>query len=221
MGYNITVTNNSFTARYKHYNIEAHASDVGGKLKNVKITVREGDKTIFSDRTKLQYTSEKELSTVAHIVGICVKEALLHPNGNGYKSLETFHNVGEDGLWLRYVEAMVQKVRRIAYERYQLQWMMDHGFSMNDLFLVSQIWAEGLEDDPDTSFQDFLEEGGIGQGSLWVCFDEFMDAEYREREYMTKLLEGDSENLFLYDCDIANSKSLIREYLKQKAEKAI
>ena len=68
------------------------------------------------------------------------------------------------------------------YQKYQLQWMIDHGFSIQDLI---QGLTDLQYDDPEDSNQistpvsELFEqwEFGIGfaSGSLWACEQEWRD----------------------------------------------
>lgn len=65
------------------------------------------------------------------------------------------------------------------YEKYKLQWMIDHGYTLQDLFSeMANIMEEELtiSVNPhvllDEAFEIFEEEIGFN-GSLWVCKDEW------------------------------------------------
>ncbi|HAU85699.1 MAG TPA: hypothetical protein DCW90_09390 [Lachnospiraceae bacterium] len=63
-----------------------------------------------------------------------------------------------------------------AYERYKLQWMADHEVTIEDIGNLANDWKnEGGEE----SFSDYIEEYGFA-GSIWVCYEEFLDCEYKE-----------------------------------------
>ena len=70
-----------------------------------------------------------------------------------------------------------------AYEIFRLQWMIDHGYSLEDLVrnLESMILEDenesGVRTDLPSLFQDW--EFGIGfDGSIWPCYQEFLENEY-------------------------------------------
>lgn len=72
---------------------------------------------------------------------------------------------------------------RQVYERFRLQWMIDHGYSLEDLIrnLESMIEEDQNESGVRTSllslFQDW--EFGIGfDGAIWPCYQEFLENEY-------------------------------------------
>lgn len=67
-----------------------------------------------------------------------------------------------------------------AYERFKLQWMLDHGFTLRDL--VEEL-EKSREETPELPLIDiFIDwEFVFGFGSqIWPCFEEFMDCEYKE-----------------------------------------
>lgn len=82
---------------------------------------------------------------------------------------------------------MNNKKTHQAYLRYQLKWMLDHGYTLADLLYELDEWRKG---DPDISpetpsvaalFADWEHDCGFG-GSLWVCEDEWKMCEATEEE---------------------------------------
>ena len=72
---------------------------------------------------------------------------------------------------------------RQAYERYKLQWMLDHGYGLEDLIrnLESMIDEDQNESGVRTSLPSLFKdwEFDIGfDGAIWPCFDEFLENEY-------------------------------------------
>ena len=64
------------------------------------------------------------------------------------------------------------------YQKYQLQWMIDHGFSLADL--IQELDKLRDESDPDESLESIFAdwEFGYGFGSeIWAC-----EAEWKECE---------------------------------------
>ena len=81
---------------------------------------------------------------------------------------------------------------RQAYERFRLQWMIDHGYSLEDLVrnLESMILEDenesGIRTDLPSLFRDWVYCLGF-DGAIWPCFEEFLENEYptileKERE---------------------------------------
>ena len=72
---------------------------------------------------------------------------------------------------------------RKAYERFRLQWMLDHGRTLTEL--IGELQKLRDEGDPEMSLQDLFRdwEFGYGFGSeIWPCFEEFLDVEYKMPE---------------------------------------
>ena len=69
-----------------------------------------------------------------------------------------------------------------AYERFKLEWMLTHGYTLQDL--VDEL-EKLREESPDLlSLHDIFAdwEYGCGSGSeIWPCFEEFLDCEYKGR----------------------------------------
>ncbi len=85
-----------------------------------------------------------------------------------------------------------------CYEAYQLDWMLSQGYSLNDYLKVLAEAEASFEPDeyPEGTAEDiakdihqrFEEDFGFG-GSLWVCFEEFLGAEFLDKDYMEHLLQ--------------------------------
>lgn len=77
-------------------------------------------------------------------------------------------------------------IKKIAYEKYKLDWMLHHGYTLTDL--MNEL--ESLRDDTDPINLLFIfweEEYGFGS-EIWVCYQEFLDNEYLDEGYMKQLL---------------------------------
>lgn len=64
------------------------------------------------------------------------------------------------------------------YQKYQLQWMIDHGFSLEDL--IQELDKLREESDSDMSLESIFAdwEYGYGFGSeIWVCEAEWEECE--------------------------------------------
>lgn len=88
----------------------------------------------------------------------------------------------------------MKDIREKAYEKYQLDWMIQHGYSISDLFqIMDNLQKEGSED----VFHDFLERGFGGE--IFACMEEFLDAEYLDTEFMRYLLNAKEYYEYLDD----------------------
>ena len=93
------------------------------------------------------------------------------------------------------------KFKRRCYELYQLDWMMTHGYSLQDAFnILREGYAEGCAegeidggtgcDDDFDYMEEYFEEQGFN-GCIFVCEEEFYDCEYQDVGYMEYLLPTD------------------------------
>lgn len=78
-------------------------------------------------------------------------------------------------------------IRETAYEKYRLSWMLSHGFTLSDLMRALHSYQEDVFSPLPELFCEWEIDAGFS-GSLWVCFREFLDAEYQNEEYMKTLL---------------------------------
>ena len=98
-------------------------------------------------------------------------------------------------------EAEMHVFERKCYEAYKLRWMLSHGNTMMELFdTITDIAVESIEDDPLDAATDeastkmlmqnaketFVSDRGF-DGSLWVCFNEFLQIEFQDVDYMHQL----------------------------------
>lgn len=69
-----------------------------------------------------------------------------------------------------------------AYKQYKLQWMIEHGYSLEDLIQnLADVAEENLSNDGqysfattlDNAFDIFEKEVGFRSGEIWACEDEF------------------------------------------------
>lgn len=92
----------------------------------------------------------------------------------------------------------MKSISERAYDKYCLDWMMDHGYSLQDAFdVLREAYAEGCAegdidggtgcDDDFDYIETYFEEQGFN-GSIFVCYDEFVNAEYGMADYMKQLL---------------------------------
>jgi hypothetical protein len=92
-------------------------------------------------------------------------------------------------------------IRQIAYEKYKLNWMMEHGYTIVDLF---ECVGKHLIDDPDWSLADAYDEWELSDGfhgEIWCCFEEFLDCEYQDKEYMSLILDTGEYYEYLKDME--------------------
>ena len=108
--------------------------------------------------------------------------------------------------------SVATNVQNQIYELYRIKWMADHGVTFTEVADLAEEWRqiliEGQIDpamDEGFDFESFIEERGFGEGSLWVCFDEFMQAEYQDAEYIKELVSCRPDLLDAYLKEIADA----------------
>lgn len=85
-----------------------------------------------------------------------------------------------------------------CYEVYKLNWMISHGYSLRDYLnalILEDEEASNSGNYPEGDARDIFEsldsrfEYDTGfNGTIWVCKEEFLDAEFNDEEYMAVLL---------------------------------
>lgn len=86
-------------------------------------------------------------------------------------------------------------ISKVAYELYKQDWIDAHTTpemrleSLRDYFdYLLDCAEEGYDGE---SYEVWLDDVGYGQGSLYVCYEEFCDMEYHDVEYIKGLLGAD------------------------------
>lgn len=100
----------------------------------------------------------------------------------------------------------MNSISYVAYELYKQNWIDKHTTKGERLKSI-RIWGESeiKNDNEDLvySYKEWQEEYAYPGGILYACYDEFIDEEYQDREFMKKLLK---------------SKFLIQAYLDDEEE---
>lgn len=98
-----------------------------------------------------------------------------------------------------------EKFEQRCYELYQLEWMASHEYSLADVFnglkecAVELAECDDFDTDMNIAFDEIEEmffERGFGEGSIFVCKDEFLNCEYQDEEYMEYLLDTEMFELY-------------------------
>ena len=92
-------------------------------------------------------------------------------------------------------------IRKLCYELYKVDWKHSHMITKDREMDSIKNYYEGLvDDDTDYTYNDYLEEFGY-DGELYICYEEFLETEYQDEDYICSLL--DNENLIdMYRKDI-------------------
>lgn len=95
-----------------------------------------------------------------------------------------------------------KRIRRKGYGRYQLRWMLSQGESISSLFDSIADYAEDAGEMNGANVKELLGnwelESGF-RGNLWVCFDEFLGAEYLDFPYMLTQYDGEDRYMYIQD----------------------
>lgn len=81
-------------------------------------------------------------------------------------------------------------IRKLCYELYKIHWKKCHMITpereMDSLKnYYEESWTESY------TYDEYLFENGYN-GALYVCYEEFCEAEYRDGKYMRELLDDDN-----------------------------
>lgn len=94
----------------------------------------------------------------------------------------------------RFKQDMVDEVFAKAYERYKLQWMLDHNHTLSELLDILQSCMDETGD-INNAFNTFECDTGF-RSELWACEDEFLETEWENDDYMQRLLAGDEYAIY-------------------------
>ena len=78
-----------------------------------------------------------------------------------------------------------------AYKRFKLEWMLAHGYTLEDLMQELQGVQYEAPEDSDTIYRPITElfeewEQEVGFGSeIWPCYAEYLDCEAKEVKIST------------------------------------
>lgn len=81
-----------------------------------------------------------------------------------------------------------ENLRKAAYELYKQDWLCEHVSKERQLASIREYYEMDEEDrSAYEDYDDYLFENGYG-GEMYVCFDEFLGAEFQDEGYMEYLL---------------------------------
>ena len=85
-------------------------------------------------------------------------------------------------------------ISKLCYELYKIDWKCSHMITKDmEMDNLKNYYDCLIDDDSEYTYDDFLEEFGY-DGELCVRYDEFLDNEYLEEDYIKELL--DNEKLY-------------------------
>lgn len=112
------------------------------------------------------------------------------------------------------------KLRKGAYEKYQLDFMLKRGISLTEF--VEELLKGESRGSAKEYFDEFACNSNGFQGELWVCYDEFLENEYLDVDYMEYLLSEKEFEQYTLEQNIISSTSkkiLETEYCKNFDDK--
>ena len=85
-------------------------------------------------------------------------------------------------------------ISKLCYELYKIDWKYSHMITKDmEMDNIKNYYDCLIDEDYEYTYDDYLEEFGY-DGELYVCYDEFLDNEYLEEDYIKELL--DNEKLY-------------------------
>lgn len=122
----------------------------------------------------------------------CVCEELFRPETDSSLRLriDSLSYIDEGNIEDYEKDAADARIQRVAYERYQMHWLLDHGVTVDTISEMAEGWlgeCGDIEEEP-RSFKSYINEYGFSHGSLYPCFGEFLGAEYLMPELMFDIL---------------------------------
>lgn len=114
----------------------------------------------------------------------------------------------------------ISNVRGLAYDLYKLDWEQQHNIN-------TQIKMDNIQNYYDEirhcnkskasyTYNEYLEEFGYN-GELYSSFDEFIDNEYQDEEYMRSILNDENYNLYINDYIMETSEYNILNKILEKS----
>ena len=120
-------------------------------------------------------------------------------------------NLFEHLDWM-YAESLIEdwtrnsniiNISKLCYELYKIDWKHSHNITKDiEMDKIKDYYESLVDSDIEYTYDEYLEEFGY-DGQIYVCYEEFCDNEYQDKQYMCQLL--DNEKLIkLYHKDIKN-----------------
>ena len=89
------------------------------------------------------------------------------------------------------------EIVKIAYEKYKLDWMISHGHTLEELMHELNIMQKEENSSTISSLYEDWEYGfGFG-GEIWACYDEFIECEFFDIDYMKNILTKHEYDVYL------------------------
>ena len=103
----------------------------------------------------------------------------------------------------------MMEIKEKAYQLYKFDWLASHNYTLDDV--LKKVWTIinhiGFDIEVEADLLDAFEEIGFN-GEIYACFDEFIDSEYQDSQYMECLLGGtESDDYKAYIKDIEEEQN--------------
>ena len=85
----------------------------------------------------------------------------------------------------------------IAYEKYKLDWMISHGHTLEELMHELNIMQKEENSSTVSNLYEDWEYGFGFSGEIWVCYDEFIECEFLNIDYMKNILTKHEYDVYL------------------------
>lgn len=110
-------------------------------------------------------------------------------------------------------------IKKIAYEKYKLNWLMEHGYTLADIIRELDVIKEDEEDNDSIELLfDFWEDNYGFSSEIWACYQEFIDNEYQDTDYMKQILTNDEYKKYQEDLNMNNRISAIEKFAQKREE---
>ncbi len=135
------------------------------------------------------YAPTPIIEKALNVILDCVCEESLNPNGWMKRRIESFSDIDENNISDYEKEVAVARVRRIAYERYQMYWLMERGATIDVFNQMAEGWLRKCNVEKKAqSFKEYIYEYGFFLSVLFPSFSEFLGNVYRIPELMLNIL---------------------------------
>lgn len=151
-----------------------------------------------------QYKENAMKARILQAYWACKSVLYVYHEEGDLKSLEKFGDViDEASVFVKAFDnsplhQMLTDIRQTAYEKYQHDWMISHDIDEAAMDKAIQEYVADTAEDKDIPFSEWLFDRGF-DGSIWACYDEFLNAEYRDDSYMKNLLSAREYPVYLAD----------------------
>lgn len=82
-------------------------------------------------------------------------------------------------------------ISKLCYELYKIDWKHSHMITKDrEMDSIKNHYEVFINNETEYTYNDYLEKFGY-DGELYVCYEEFLNAEYLMEDYIKELLDND------------------------------